>query len=254
MTARKAISKKTRFEVFKRDGFKCQYCGATAPETILVVDHIEPVSKQGAHDMMNFITACQPCNAGKSDRQLSDDTSLQKQKAQLAELNERREQLEMMLKWRDGMQDIAQASADAATKRWETAVPGWFLNDTGKAQLKKLLGRYGLPSLLDAIDTAALQYVKFEDGKPAKASVELAWAKVGGVLRLAALPEDVRRLHYVKGILRNRLNWMPYEVMKVLESAMRDGVSVDDMQFEAKHATTWTRFLDWLEAAREDAC
>lgn len=26
--ARKSISKKLRFDVFKRDGFKCQYCGA----------------------------------------------------------------------------------------------------------------------------------------------------------------------------------------------------------------------------------
>ena len=31
-TKRKTISKKTRFEVFKRDSFKCQYCGASAPE------------------------------------------------------------------------------------------------------------------------------------------------------------------------------------------------------------------------------
>ena len=47
-TKRKTISKKTRFEVFKRDSFKCQYCGASAPEAILVVDHIDPFSKGGA--------------------------------------------------------------------------------------------------------------------------------------------------------------------------------------------------------------
>ena len=42
---RKAISKKLRFEVFKRDSFTCQYCGKSAPDVILHVDHILPVKK-----------------------------------------------------------------------------------------------------------------------------------------------------------------------------------------------------------------
>src|SRR5687767_268821 len=105
-TKRKAISKKTRFEVFKRDGFKCQYCGKCAPDVILNVDHIHPVSKGGENDILNLITACEDCNGGKSDRLLSDDSVMAKQRAQLEELNERREQLEMMLQWRDGLKDI----------------------------------------------------------------------------------------------------------------------------------------------------
>jgi 5-methylcytosine-specific restriction endonuclease McrA len=40
-----AISRKIRFEIFKRDSFKCQYCGRSAPEIVLNVDHINPVSK-----------------------------------------------------------------------------------------------------------------------------------------------------------------------------------------------------------------
>ena len=39
------ISKALRFEVFKRDSFTCQYCGRSAPEVVLEVDHIVPVSK-----------------------------------------------------------------------------------------------------------------------------------------------------------------------------------------------------------------
>lgn len=43
MTKRKSISKKVRFEVFKRDGFSCQYCGATPPGALLhvVMDAME---------------------------------------------------------------------------------------------------------------------------------------------------------------------------------------------------------------------
>jgi 5-methylcytosine-specific restriction endonuclease McrA len=37
-----AISKKLRFEVFKRDNFTCQYCGRETPEVILEADHVIP--------------------------------------------------------------------------------------------------------------------------------------------------------------------------------------------------------------------
>ncbi len=59
------ISKKTRFEVFKRDGFRCGYCGGIPPKVTLEVDHIEPVSKGGLDDPINLITACFECNRGK---------------------------------------------------------------------------------------------------------------------------------------------------------------------------------------------
>ncbi len=32
---RKPLSKKMRFDVFKRDGFQCQYCGAMPPNIVL---------------------------------------------------------------------------------------------------------------------------------------------------------------------------------------------------------------------------
>lgn len=40
-----SISKKIRFEVFKRDHFRCCYCGSAPPSVILEVDHIDPKSK-----------------------------------------------------------------------------------------------------------------------------------------------------------------------------------------------------------------
>lgn len=62
-----AVPKKTRFEVFKRDGFRCGYCGKTPPAVTLEVDHIEPVANGGEDDLYNLITACFDCNRGKRD-------------------------------------------------------------------------------------------------------------------------------------------------------------------------------------------
>lgn len=58
MTDRQSISKKLRFEVFKRDKFTCQYCGKSAPEVVLHVDHIHPVSEGGETEIINLITSC----------------------------------------------------------------------------------------------------------------------------------------------------------------------------------------------------
>lgn len=67
MSERKYISKELRFKILHRDNFTCQYCGRKAPEVILHVDHIRPVSKGGDNRESNLITACYDCNMGKSD-------------------------------------------------------------------------------------------------------------------------------------------------------------------------------------------
>lgn len=68
---RKPISKRVRFNVFKRDLFTCQYCGNKPPTVILEIDHVHPVSQGGTNDSDNLITACFDCNRGKSDVLLS---------------------------------------------------------------------------------------------------------------------------------------------------------------------------------------
>ena len=65
-TKRKATSKRLRFEVFKRDAFTCQYCGAQPPEIVLVCDHIDPVKLGGLTTIDNLVTSCEACNQGKA--------------------------------------------------------------------------------------------------------------------------------------------------------------------------------------------
>lgn len=88
---RQSISKRNRFEVFKRDGFCCQYCGSTPPAVVLEIDHIQPVSKGGDNDIDNLVTACFDCNRGKTNNLLSELPETVKEKAEL--LREKEEQL-----------------------------------------------------------------------------------------------------------------------------------------------------------------
>ena len=72
---RKQITTRTRFEIFKRDSFTCQYCGQKPPLAILHVDHIVPVSAGGSYENENLLTSCSTCNLGKSDVSLDRITS-----------------------------------------------------------------------------------------------------------------------------------------------------------------------------------
>lgn len=68
---RTPISKKLRFEIFKRDLFCCQYCGKTPPSAILEVDHIVPVVSGGKNEVDNLLTSCFDCNRGKGKHELN---------------------------------------------------------------------------------------------------------------------------------------------------------------------------------------
>jgi hypothetical protein len=72
MGNRESISRRLRFQILQRDGFKCLYCGAIGgvDGTRLEVDHVEPVAGGGTNDPRNLVTACRDCNGGKSDTPL----------------------------------------------------------------------------------------------------------------------------------------------------------------------------------------
>ena len=66
---RSKMSDSLRYDILKRDGFKCTICGASAQDGAkLHVDHILPVSKGGKTTKNNLRTLCSNCNLGKSDK------------------------------------------------------------------------------------------------------------------------------------------------------------------------------------------
>ncbi|MBP3660662.1 MAG: HNH endonuclease [Oscillospiraceae bacterium] len=69
-TKTRDVSLRLRFQVMRRDNFKCCICGASPakdPSTELHIDHVIPWSKGGETSLENLQTLCSICNLGKSN-------------------------------------------------------------------------------------------------------------------------------------------------------------------------------------------
>ena len=172
---REAIPKSTRFEVLKRDKFTCQYCGRSAPDVILEIDHIQPVAEGGDNAIINLITSCRDCNRGKSKTPLTDDTAIKKQKQQLDNLAERREQIEMMVEWRKELVAVEDSEIDAVNDVF-LAFTDFELSATGRQNTRKLIRRFGVTEVLEATELAIGRYY---DGT--EESWDNTFNKIGGI-------------------------------------------------------------------------
>lgn len=228
------IPKKLRFEVFKRDSFACQYCGRKAPDIVLHCDHVVPVASGGAGDILNLITSCVDCNLGKGARRLSDQATLVKQVDQLTLLNERREQLEMMINWRDGLVSVQ----DDAVQQIVDRIPAVFEpNKTGIARIKRWLKEFSVIEILSAIDESFGFYLKYEDDEPTIESWILAFNKTSAFLSIKKQEKEkpyIRRLLYIQGIIRNKGRAQHYNCVDYLEHLYVNGVDLDDLVTSAK--------------------
>lgn len=149
---RVGLSKRTRFEVFKRDLFTCQYCGAHPPEVVLHVDHIDAVANGGGNNEDNLITACEACNQGKGARELTAiPESLASKATRVAEAEE---QLR-------GYQEILRAKADRIEdETWQVAEVLWpgsgekGANRRDLASIKQFVGKLGVYPCLEFAEIA----------------------------------------------------------------------------------------------------
>jgi len=70
----------TRFNVFLRDKFTCQYCGAPGSAEHLTFDHVIPRSRGGKTEWENIVAACSGCNLEKGNR-LPDECGIRPRRA-----------------------------------------------------------------------------------------------------------------------------------------------------------------------------
>lgn len=174
---RKSMSKSLRFEVFKRDGFRCVYCGATPLQKALRVDHVEPVSGGGSDSPANLATACFDCNAGKAARRL-DDTRLGI--GDPAAALEHAEQIRDFLAAQREIEEAGRAASDVLAEEWERQLGP--MSQEMFDRVPKLLREWPYEKLVEAMRITARRM---------------------GVLDVFDYRGAVKQQKYFHGILRN---------------------------------------------------
>ncbi len=180
MSARKSTGTRLRFEVFKRDGFRCVYCGATPLQEPLHADHVVPVAAGGTTTADNLVTSCMKCNAGKGAvplerRALSapDKESLQAQADHLKQLRE-------YMALQKEIDATKAAAVEVIAARWEQTV-GPMTQEMFN-RLPALLESWGHERLIKAIDITARKLG--EPGQPFDPRVAVGQAKyLHGIIR-----------------------------------------------------------------------
>ena len=248
---RKQISKKVRFEVFKRDSFRCQYCGKSAPDVTLHVDHIKPVKNGGTNDILNIVTSCESCNLGKGAREIDDNSFVRLKKVQLDEINSRREQLEMMLKWREELFLMNEKQIDYICNAFNVRT-GFFVNNQGRQRIAALLDKHGFELLLSAVSKSCSTYLKFKkDGTATGESVDFAFSKIGGVCVSIKLEEEnphLKDFYYIRGILRNKFYNVDSTIaLHMIEQAFKGGASIEKLKYITKTSHSWTNWKDKIK-------
>lgn len=144
------IGKRLRFEILKRDGFRCRYCGVTPLAGALRVDHVHPVAAGGSDDPVNLVTACFDCNAGKSDVGL-DERRILPAEDPVARAIEHGDQIREYLRAQEIVEAERLRVSDWLADRWREAVG----NDPPKVlyqRWRNLAQRHPLDHLCAAID------------------------------------------------------------------------------------------------------
>ena len=176
-----SLSKKIRFEVFKRDGFQCGYCGQTPPAIVLEVDHIEPKSKGGKDSMDNLLTACFDCNRGKKN------IPLDKIPPQLTEnlevLKEKEDQLKEYRKFIKKVNRRVQKDIDDIDSIYSEHYEKWSFSENFKeVSLKRFLTLLPKHEIEEALHIAIRRYPRKQDSDTViPYFCGICWRKIKGV-------------------------------------------------------------------------
>lgn len=250
MSNRKPISNKIRFEIFKRDSFTCQYCGKKAPDIVLEIDHITPVKHRGKNDILNLITSCFECNSGKSDRKLSDNHLIDKSRVQIEELQERKNQLEMLLQWKTGLSTINEDMMERVIDYFNSKFDEFHLSENGEKKIRGYVKKHNVDKVINAIDEACLKYLYTT---PTMENFEFILSRVKHILLFNEMsPEKQADWKRTSEVLRKcKAKFYGYfdynTAVSYLKNYLRCGNSIEELEEITTESTTfgeWKNSLD----------
>lgn len=240
MVKRKSISKKTRFEIFKRDNFTCQYCGKKAPDVILEIDHIVPVSKGGTNKILNLVTACKDCNRGKTNIELNDNQVIERERKQLEELQERREQIKLLGRWHKELELIDEEKIEIINQILLDKAD-FSLSDSGKTKTKKLIKKYGLEEVIESTNISIDQY--YEESEDSEKVFDYI-GRICNVRNKTKVDEQYQNKAYIRGIIKNRFSvYNEGRLAQALNTVVIDNETFEIVKEIAITCKNWSSFF-----------
>lgn len=156
-----------------------------------------------------------------------------------------------MFQWQKGLVHLDDQVTDQLADYWSEQVPGYSLNENGLKGLRRLKRKFEINEIMDAMKIAGEQYLDYQDGVSTKDSVEQAWSKVGGICNIRRQEKEkpyIKRLFYIRGILRNRLHYVNEELaLKLLQEAAEADANLDNLEEHAKSVKNWTKWREAIE-------
>lgn len=200
-------SKRLRFEILKRDGYQCVYCGKNPTQCPLEVDHVVPEAEGGTDDPENLVTACQDCNRGKSDVPLDQKRYAARRSA--SQVRDHAEQVRAYLEAQRELVSARELALDEVMAYWEShlAEPHYSV----RGIVRHAMQDFDIQEILEAIDIVAGRRLNYP--KP--------------------------QVRYFCGILRRkrrRMTWDP-EALAAIEAAERCGAR--DFSFAKDKDGVW---------------
>lgn len=173
---REPLSKKLRFDVFKRDRFSCQYCGNCPPKVVLEVDHIVPVVSGGKNTMSNLVAACFDCNRGKGKHGLEViPQTIEQQAALRAEKLEQMKAFDRLLKRERKFLDSQVDQIELVFQRFNK---GFSFTDTFRASVQIFLSKIPFEEVERAMITACSKRRQGGSNGELKYFCAICWAKI----------------------------------------------------------------------------
>lgn len=221
------VSKRLRFEILRRDNHQCRYCGAGAPDVELRIDHVIPEALGGPTMPDNLVTACEPCNSGKSsmapDAPVVDDVALS------------------ALRWRDAMR------AAAATLEAELAEED-ARNDAFRAEW----ARYTITGTDQSLPLPADWEASVTRLRAAGLTDQLMSHAVAAAMGAAGVqPEN--RFRYFCGVAWNQVNRLQEAARQIVDNTPHAGGSETPVSFYDSLSADEIAFLLWrFDSAAED--
>jgi hypothetical protein len=238
--------KRIKYEVFEKDSFKCQFCGKGVPLVTLQLIRIQDTQQNDEWlDTAFLSTSCKICEKKKSG---VDEKILNNGYLSIDELEERLQQLKMLINWRRGMLNIRKQQLANLVSYWEKKLPGFSVDNDQKKFMATYISKYSSDEIKSAMDMAVDKFIKYsDDGILDKNSIRTAFAKIPDICltktEIVSTHESdgLQRIHdqlksNIDGFFDSRRanQWLSY--------ARSWEVQIEDLYKMATSVRSWTQF------------